>query len=283
MTELKPFDFGQMLPGFEFLQKLAASGAGATGPAAWALPTVDVEELDKRITELKAVQFWLEQNLVALKATVQALEVQKMTLTALRSMNLGMGEIARAFTLPTEDGVAEEAAEAPAPAAGQGASNWPYKGEAAPQEAAPEPSADAAASGQAPEAEPDRAPRRASRSRTTAPAAAAEPAATVSDPMQWWGALTQQFQQIAAEALHGAAHAMPMADAGTAEPAPAAPAKAQRGAAAKKKPAAKKKAAPRKKAAAARKSTARKAAAPKPEAPETPGWPLPTPFRFGRS
>ena len=43
-------------------------------------PTLSVEEVDKRIQELKTVQYWLEQNGHALKATIQALEVQKMTL-----------------------------------------------------------------------------------------------------------------------------------------------------------------------------------------------------------
>lgn len=45
--------------------------------ASWVAPTLSVEELDKRIQELKTVQFWLEQNTNALKATIQALEVQK--------------------------------------------------------------------------------------------------------------------------------------------------------------------------------------------------------------
>ena len=35
-------------------------------PANWVAPTLNVEELDKRIDELKAVQFWLDQNAKAL-------------------------------------------------------------------------------------------------------------------------------------------------------------------------------------------------------------------------
>lgn len=293
MSELKPFDFGQMLPGFDFLQKLAASGAGATGPAAWALPTVDVEELDKRITELKAVQFWLEQNLVALKATVQALEVQKMTLTALRSMNLGMGEIAKAFALSTEE--AADAAEGAVPAeetaapGGHDASSWPYsRDEAAAQEEPPAPAAEAE-----PTPRPARAAKRASRAGAATRQAAVDPeaAAAVTDPMLWWGALTQQFQQIATEALQEAARAMPMAaDEAPQESADSA-AGARRATASRKKPAAGKKTTARKSASAktaarktpARKSAARKKARPAPE-PEDQGgvgWPLPTPFKFG--
>lgn len=86
---------GAFVPGFDFLQKLAAGQVGASdntgnaGPvslADWIAPTLDLKVLEQRIAELKAVQFWLEQNAAALKATLQALEVQKMTLAALQGM-----------------------------------------------------------------------------------------------------------------------------------------------------------------------------------------------------
>ncbi|WP_368731417.1 PhaM family polyhydroxyalkanoate granule multifunctional regulatory protein, partial [Escherichia coli] len=57
--------------------------------------------MEKRIDELKAVQFWLEQNSRALTATLQALEVQKMTLATLKGMNFSMGDVANAFKLKT--------------------------------------------------------------------------------------------------------------------------------------------------------------------------------------
>ena len=66
MSESSAFGFGQFVPGFDFLQNLsktAAQAAPATGAvpgmASWVAPTLSVEELDKRIQELKAVQFWL--------------------------------------------------------------------------------------------------------------------------------------------------------------------------------------------------------------------------------
>ena len=81
MSDAQPFDFGKFVPGFDFLQKLAsqrgAAGAAIPGLGGWIAPTVSVEELDKRISELKAVQFWLDQNGNALKATIQALQVQR--------------------------------------------------------------------------------------------------------------------------------------------------------------------------------------------------------------
>ncbi len=193
-SDTSPFGFGRFVPGFDFLQNLA-KGASAGMPqmpslSGWVAPTISVEELEKRIEELKAVQFWLDQNSRALSATVQALEVQKMTLATLQGMNVAMGDLAKAFTSPSpapspsQDHRAQ-AAPAPAPQA-----PWPDPFARAPQ-AAQAPSA----AQPAPGGEPAGAP---------APGAAgtgAASAAGVVDPMQWWTALTGQFQQIAANAM----------------------------------------------------------------------------------
>ena len=143
MSDSPAFDFGKFIPGFDFLQNLATSAKGPAGPVSalhnWVAPTVSVEELDKRIAELKAVLFWLEQNSTALKATIQALEVQKMTLATLQGMNLSMAEVARAFTLPTQG----TPAAAPSPAATP--EHWPFAAAPAPQPAAaPTPAAEPA-------------------------------------------------------------------------------------------------------------------------------------------
>ena len=122
-----PMGFGKFVPGFDFLQGLskgAAQANSASSPASaafnqWFTPTMSAEDLDKRIGELKTVQFWLEQNTRALAATIQALEVQKMTLATLKSMNFPMSG---AFAASGAD----QAAAPSAPAA------------AAPSEAAPE-------------------------------------------------------------------------------------------------------------------------------------------------
>ena len=189
-------DFGKMIPGFDFLQNLAKQAAGSTTQSLpqlpnvgnWIAPTLNVEELDKRIQELKAVQFWLDQNAAALKATIQALELQKMTLATLKGMNFNMAEMASAFALKTPDSAAGGA---------QGASNAKDKPRTtfAGLEIPP-------SSYQAGQAQPQ-ADSRASDKPTApqaAPAAAAEKPGVV-DPMQWWGALTQQFQTIATEAM----------------------------------------------------------------------------------
>ena len=164
--------FGKFVPGFDFLQNLAKAAGGAGGSpsampnmAQWLVPSLKVEDLEKRIEELKHVQFWLDQNARALSATIQALEVQKMTMETLKGMNFTMG-------MP---GTAQAAAPQPAPA---------------PAATPPAPEPEAAA---------DPAPQRKSKRKAQADAS------KVIDPMQLWGALTQQFQQIASTALQDVA------------------------------------------------------------------------------
>jgi hypothetical protein len=176
-------DFGKLVPGFDFLQNLAKQAASGTSQAIpqlpnlgnWIAPTLSVEDLDKRVQELKAVQFWLDQNAAALKATIQALEVQKMTLATLKGMNLNMAEMANAFTLKPS-----ESAPASKPTAEKGRT---FAGLEVP------PSAFQAAKNDKP-------------SENNSESAASPVAAnSMVDPMQWWGSLTQQFQTIAAEAM----------------------------------------------------------------------------------
>lgn len=72
---------GQMPGQFPFTtgSSKAASGFGA------AFPGLDVDELEKRIKDLKSVENWLNLNLNILKSTIQGLEVQHATMMALKS------------------------------------------------------------------------------------------------------------------------------------------------------------------------------------------------------
>jgi hypothetical protein len=178
--------FTKLVPGFDFLQGLVKNaGAALPNIGQWVAPTLNPEELEKRIEELRTVQFWLEQNAKMLGATIQALEVQRMTLSTLKTMNVQMTDLRDSLQL-----------KVPAN-----------------------------------------------------PAAAAETPAAV-DPMQWWGALTQQFTQLATAAMKdgasGAAKTMadaftPASTATTAQPAK----KPAKSAPAGKKAAPRKRAAPR--------------------------------------
>ena len=94
MSNNSGFDFTQFVPGFDFLKNLGQGAGSSDAPSSgWIAPTLDPQELDKRIQELKTVQFWLEQNAKALGATIQALEVQRMTLSTLKSMNMNFQDM----------------------------------------------------------------------------------------------------------------------------------------------------------------------------------------------
>lgn len=180
MSEQQNFGFGKFVPGFDFLQNLTKgvpqTPALMPNLSSWVAPTLNVEELEKRISELKAVHFWLDQNSLALAATIQALELQKMTLATLRGMNFNMADVANALKLnvtDTQAGAAQGAGEKTAEPAGSVA-------------------------GAAKEA--------VAKARADKKSGKGEQASTgVVDPLQWWGALTQQFQEIAAGAMNEAA------------------------------------------------------------------------------
>lgn len=192
MSDSASSGFGKFVPGFDFLQNLA-KGASQSIPqmpnlANWVAPTLNPEELDKRIEELKAVHFWLDQNSRALGATIQALEVQKMTLATLQGMNFNLGDVANAFKLKAADSVA------------QGMQRVTETAETAAKTVADAATAVGSAARKA-TAKPS-GTRKAAQPEAAGKAAAGTP--SLVDPLQLWGALTQQFQQIAATALKDA-------------------------------------------------------------------------------
>jgi hypothetical protein len=54
------------------------------------MPTLDPNELEKRIGELKSVEAWLALNLNMLRAAIQGLEMQKAGLQQMQGMQQGM-------------------------------------------------------------------------------------------------------------------------------------------------------------------------------------------------
>ncbi len=158
-----PSPFGGLEAGLSFFQDWmkaagsalpnlqAAQGMGGKSATPWSLPTLDPEELEKRIQDLKTVQFWLEQNSRLIGMTIQGLEVQRMTLSTLRGMNVSMDAV--------RESLKARATAPDAPAA-----------EAAPDAAGSPPASD-----------------------TTD-----EPAV---NPLRWWGTLTEQFSNLANQAV----------------------------------------------------------------------------------
>jgi hypothetical protein len=225
MTNPAGFDFTKFVPGFDFLKNLTPGGGASAATAApgWVAPTLDPEELEKRIQELKTVQFWLEQNSKAVGATIQALEVQRMTLNTLKGMNMSFNDLADSLKVKPQ-----EAAAAVKP-------KYTFtQAEAAPEAPAHQ------------ETEHEASKHKASKPRSKKATAASAGV----DPAHWWGALTDQFQHIATHAMKDMAdRAHAHASTEAAKPA----AKKTAAKAATRKPAAKKP--------SARKTPARKTAA----------------------
>jgi hypothetical protein len=67
----------------EFLKSLWGT-AGMPLPGL-VTPTLDTNELDKRVADLKAVEGWLKTNLGMLQMTIQGLEMQRATLAAMQA------------------------------------------------------------------------------------------------------------------------------------------------------------------------------------------------------
>ena len=137
-------------------------------------PTVDLEELDRRIADLKAVEQWLNMNLGMLRGTIQGMEIQRGTIATLKAFGRAIapggeaaGEPARAMT-----GTGDGGAVPP---------GWPMPS------AAP---VDGPVTG--PAAEPAEVP---------AGAAAIDPGLS---PAAWWNLLQQQFNTVAAAAMASA-------------------------------------------------------------------------------
>lgn len=85
---------------FDFLQKMwnpLAFGMGSVGAATampgmpslggpvGMMPTLDPAEIERKIQELKVVENWLAMNVTLLQTTIKTMELQKVSLEALRA------------------------------------------------------------------------------------------------------------------------------------------------------------------------------------------------------
>lgn len=164
------------------MEMMRQAWAGLTGPGGLAsslpmAPPMNLEDLDRRIAELRSVENWLRMNLSMLSSTIQGMEVQRSTISTLRAFvdsaaNLDLGAV-------RESGAASPLEVVlglkPAPAA-----------KSAPKGASQEAAGAAKAEAKASEA-------------------GAQPgmseqmgAAAQSASKAWWDLLQQQFNQIAA-------------------------------------------------------------------------------------
>lgn len=182
------------------------------------MPSLSVEEINKQITDLKAVESWLTVNMNMLHGTIKALEVQSATISTLQSMSANFSS---AMQPPAAKSV-EDAAPF----------HSPFARSAAPAaEAAPAP---------APESTPEPAPELERPAESSA-------AAQLPNPAVWWNMLQDQFKQAVASAIPPAKKESPKPPSKAKSSAKAKPRSTKTSAAAAKKPAAAaKRAAPRK-------------------------------------
>lgn len=195
----------------EFVRNMWGGGMHMPGMP---MPALSVEDINRQIADLKAVESWLQLNMNMLRGTIQALEVQGATLAALQAMGQGMAAMA----------------QPPAQGDGPGAFHpaFPFAFSTAEQ----------------PPAEPEREP--APAPETAAPPPVFDPgamAAAFGNPAAWWNMLQDQFKQAvntamaaepesAASAAPKSRAARPAAKTGgktrAAKPAPAKPAPARK-------------------------------------------------------
>lgn len=199
--------------GFEFLRKLwsgglaGMAGSGMPNMANFAAPPMDLEELDKRIHDLRAVEGWLQLNASLLRTAIQGLEVQRATLVALQTFGSALTPDAMktAFDGLTPAASKPDSESKPA---------WPHSAATAKsaEDEAPEPEPEDEAEVEAEDTDDDQAEARAENAQNAQAQAAAHAqaaaraAAAALDPSPWWNMLQQQFNQIASSA----AAAMPM-------------------------------------------------------------------------
>jgi hypothetical protein len=158
---------GAMTDTLEFVKNLW----GGMKIPGMAMPSLSVDDVNKQIADLKAVESWLNVNMSMLRSTIQALEVQSATLAALHTMSNSMNSLAQA-------GMAQ-----PAAPAGKAAAPAPEAFSFTPP-SAEKPPGPAAGNGQ-PQAQGEPPQANADMGNATA----------FANPAAWWNLLQDQFKQ----------------------------------------------------------------------------------------
>jgi len=144
---------------------------GAMKVPGMTMPSLSPEEIDKQITDLKAVESWLQLNMNMLRSSIQALEMQSATLSTLQTMGDNFAQTMKSMTPEAEP----EKQEFQSPFA---------------QYAYPKPAA-------APEPEPESV-------KPTQDEQAADSnnmAAQFANPAAWWSVVQDQFSQAVGNAM----------------------------------------------------------------------------------
>jgi hypothetical protein len=75
---------------------------GAMKVPGMTMPSLSPEEINKQITDLKAVESWLQLNMNMLRSSIQALEMQSATLSTLQTMGDNFAQTMKSMTPEAE-------------------------------------------------------------------------------------------------------------------------------------------------------------------------------------
>ena len=145
---------------------------GAMKIPGMAMPSMSPDDINKQIADLKAVESWLQMNMNMLRSTIQTLEVQSATLSALQSMSESFAKAAKGSHGGNGDGAND----------GQPAFESPFQ---APFESRFE----------SPFTKP------AGKPEATATPDPAEFAAQFANPAAWWNTVQDQFTKAVGSAM----------------------------------------------------------------------------------
>ena len=159
-------------------------------------PTISVDELDKQIKDLKTVESWLNVNMNMLRGTIQALEVQRATITALKAMGESFAQNTGARPAATPSQSENQHAQWPmhqhadtVSEAQADAENQEQDDEEVEQEDVREAAGNASSSNSE------------QTQTSSANAGASEASNAYSNPAAWWNVLQDQFKQALGNAL----------------------------------------------------------------------------------
>jgi hypothetical protein len=191
-----------LLASLEMMRQAFAGLAGPAGMNSGLTPSLNPEELERKIAELKSVENWLKLNLSMLSSTIQGLEVQAATIATLKS-----------FMAASADGLGAKAEPGAATVSPAWSAGWPMH-------QAP---ATTATPANTPTPEPPAAQPSSRNGRASAASSAgansasangvgvAPPHAPPAAAQAWWDMLQQQFGQVAAATASSLASKAPTA------------------------------------------------------------------------
>ena len=193
-----------LLASLEMMRQAFAGLAGPAGMNTGLTPSLNPEELERKIAELKSVENWLKLNLSMLSSTIQGLEVQAATIATLKS-----------FMAASSAGLGAKAEQGAATVSPTWPAGWPMT-------QAP---ATTATPANTPPPEPQAAQPTSRNGRASSAAAnsagansasangvgVAPPHAPPAAALAWWDMLQQQFGQVAAATASSLASKAPTA------------------------------------------------------------------------